>query len=244
MKTIDEVLHEKSIEIEPQLGVKERYFYRVVHGPEKVEKYKSKLPEIPGYGSTYNKAFPQFSEYANDKEKFIRVDMTENRTIAPGEKPKILITAGIADCVGIAVFDASATKFDDLKEKREMAGLFHFSKMDSDKDLESFLKKFNPATAVVHLISIYYSPELIRTISYLQKEKFTIQGLNIYDAYFDNNANSSITYLDKNKIPESSLAIFKEGGGPRTGFLLDAATGSVGFDIVMPKITQKRKASP
>ena len=188
------------------------YTRRVIDAPHEISDYKNRIGSIKPFSSSYTE-----SEIEQRKAAPAQVEcfgMSEHRVVSTKES-KILLTDGISDCVGIAVYDST----------REKAGLFHFSKNNHGFDLVDFFNQFD-AAATIHLISAYYSSELAAVVDYLKNQRFLIAGLNV------NNACKSVhfglgcdTCVDKNDVPEAYL----RGDRIDVCLLLEVATGRIGF---------------
>jgi len=219
------MLRDYEILTEKELGG--GYKIRIIHAPHEIAFYKDRIGKQKLFPSYYTES--QITQFGKE-QTVVRFGMGEQRVVST-ETGAILLTSGIADCVGISVYDPMHKK----------SGLFHFSKNNFFSDLEDFFKQFNPATATIHMVSAWYSPELVAAVGYIEKQGFSITGFNVNDACVC--AGELDKYVDKNHVPESYL----RGDRVDISFMLDTATGKLGFTpifTVQPRLDETQSSMP
>jgi len=147
-------------------------------------------------------------------------------TITP-QQDMNLHTAGLNDCIGIAIWDA----------KNKMAGLYHASKMElrpndfGDLLFKSYFLKEAKLTfsteARIDLISTYYTEDMLKVVKYLEEAEFKINSINSLDATIVRSDTSTIVVIDKNTVDPKLYS----AGVPSTEMVLQAATGELWFSV-------------
>ncbi|MBL0942006.1 MAG: hypothetical protein IBJ00_04690, partial [Alphaproteobacteria bacterium] len=219
-----EILDEKSYVTDSHRGFIGNYTFteRLIHNPDKVREFLNQYAFSP----VVNKQFVEKSSSDMPAFEIIEIGMGEKRVVQ--NKDLILYTKGIADCIGIAVWEP----------EEKIAALYHASKMElRDNELmfkEHFIdviKKdiLDLSKVEVNIISFYWSQDALTVVKLFQKNGFKITGLSIPDAAKENTEFEDNTYINKNTVPSNYLA-FKERV-PRAAMSLNTRNGQVGYKL-------------
>ena len=192
----------------------------LIYNPHKVDELKHRY-RLPPLVSTEH--VPLMDPCADGRYKTLR--MGQQKTLT--QSKKILYTNGIADCIGIAVWD----------QKTKIACLYHCSKMElRDKADLMFKKEFidhikreipDLSEVKVYLASTYWSEDAMTVIKMLEENGFHITGISIPDMAIISPTNDSglTQYVSK---PLDVLGVNPLKKPVVTSMVLNADTGAVG----------------
>lgn len=192
------------------------FITRLSHNPEKIKSFKQDF-DFP----TINNELTVETFHPYQQEDTVMLMMGEKKIVQ--DKSLTLFTQGLIDCIGITAWEPES----------KVAALYHASKMELNPGREHMFidyfikplkeKIYSPSNTIVNLVSCYWSDNVLKAISILQENGFSITGLNIPEALVENTEFELNFYINKEtaspsyfNVPRASMAISTQDG--RVGY--------------------------